>query len=258
MTINAESFAQNLTRENGLALAKSYHVLANSSKLRSLLSYVAPGKDFSTYSKYQLHQLINESILSTFRGEAYIKQLLVKRFIEEDAVAAFEIKTGESRLDFLRINGASISYEIKSEIDSLRKLKHQVENYRNLFEYNYVVLDKIHLSKAREILPEKFGIMETVNDELIYRRQAKKNRRLNAEAQLSIFTKKELHRYFKADKEEVLNAFPKSRINEVFKTMLKGRYKARWQFLKDHLNQILPIDYQYFFQSNIPPSLIYR
>jgi len=46
-------------------------------------------------------------------------------------------------------------------------------------------------------------------------------------------------------------------INSAFKLMLKKRYFKKWNFLKANLDQILPIDYQYFFYHNIQPAVIY-
>lgn len=252
-----ENLAQSLQPKQAMAMAKSYNVLAHSRKLKGLLETVFPEKDFSDCPKFSLHQLINDAILSNYNGELYIKQLLVNHFIEEDAIAAFEMKTNESRLDFLRINGYSISYEVKSGIDSLQKLNRQVEGYRQLFEYNYIVIDRIHLNKARQIIPDAFGIIIAENDELKYKRNARKNGQLEPETQLSLFKQAELKKFFKAPKEVVLKNYSKRQINEVFKQMLKNRYAPKWQFLKAHHSSILPVDYQYFFHHNIAPSLIY-
>lgn len=258
MQTEANKLANSLNTQQAIEMARSYNVLANFPKLQSLLTSIFSDTDFSHYTKYQLHQIINDAVLSHYRGEIYIKHLLVNHFIQRNAIAAFEIKTYESRLDFLRINGASISYEIKSEVDSLQKLPRQTKDYSNLFEYNFLVLDNIHLKKARKMIPDNYGIIVAENDQLTIKRQAKKQNQFSAEKQLALFTQKELHKYFKTNKTEILKKFPKKTINEVFKQMLKDRYAPKWEFLKKNWEAILPIDYQYFFHHNIAPSLIYR
>ena len=247
----------NLAYKDALALAKSYHVLSNTVNLQALLESILPDKDFSYFTKFQLHKTINDCVLAGYNGELNVKQLLTNHFIEDDAVAAFEVKTNNSRLDFLRINGASIGYEIKSEIDSLKKLNKQIDDYSHLFEYNYIVLDKIHLKKARQLVPNKFGIIEAKKDQLVNLRKAKKIGRLDPLAQLGVFTKSELNKYFKVEKEAVLKHYSQSEVNEAFKAMLKERYRKKWQYLKANHASILPVDYQYFFQHNLAPSLIY-
>ena len=100
------------------------------------------------FARYELHKLINETIIHNYNGEVKIKALLVDHFIKDNAVSCFEIKANKSRLDYLRINGSSISYEIKSELDNLLKLKKQVNDYSTLFEYNYVVIHSNHLKEC--------------------------------------------------------------------------------------------------------------
>jgi hypothetical protein len=39
--------------------------------------------------------------------------------------------------------------------------------------------------------------------------------------------------------------------------MLKRRYAKRWKFLVENKKSIYGIDYQFFFQHNIEPNVIY-
>ncbi|MBS4028503.1 MAG: sce7726 family protein [Ignavibacteriales bacterium] len=257
-TINQEQFS--IDNIAVTTLARSYNILSSQVQLKNLLSSVLLINDINKFTKYELHNLFNEIIYKYYNGETTVKALLVKYFIRERVVAAFEIKSNKSRIDFLRINGSTMSYEIKSELDTLLKLKKQVNDYQKLFDYNYVVIDEKHLTNAREIIPSQYGIISVCNGKLSEILKAKKNIFICASSQLNLFTKKELEYFFEGmncDKNKILKKYSPLKLNEIFRAMLKDRYEKKWGFLLEHRREILPIDYQFFFNNNILPSIIY-
>lgn len=256
--INMDAITNEISQQFAMEIARTYNVLASTNTFRKVLSSVFTKVDLASYTKFQLHSLFNEIILNNYYGELFVKSLLVDYFIQEDVVAAFEIKTNNSRLDFLQVNGSTISYEIKSAVDNLQKLKRQIEDYTKLFEYNYVVIGKNHLSDIRKELPEKYGIYIVEKGKLREKRKALKNSLINPKFQLSIFTKKELIENFNSSKiYRILKEFSANKINVTFREVLKRRYYKKWQFLFDNKDEILPVDYQYFYHHNITPSIIY-
>lgn len=240
-------------------LARSYNVLSPLNTLKSILRYAFPEAIIDSYSKYEIHYLFNEIITKNYNAEALYKSLLVDEFIHEDVIAAFEINANNSRLDFLKINGYTVSYEIKSEVDNLSKIEKQVSDYSKLFDFNYVVIGKNHLSSIRKICPSHYGIIIIENSEINEVRRPKRNNNIDSHNQLNIFTKKELNSFFgNSDIESIDKYFSSKVIAEQFRAMLKHRYEKRWSFLKEHKKKILPIDYQYFYNHNISPSIIYN
>jgi hypothetical protein len=242
------------------ALARSYNILLSPVRLRSILATLSQRSDVGTASKFDLHRIINTLIFESYLGEARIKAMLVDKFFSDRVVAAFEIRANRSRADFLTVNGITCSYEIKSELDNLMKLKKQADDFSRLFEYNYVVVDKKHISKATEILPGNYGIYEVTFNGIKLKKKAQKNNQTDAASQLKLFTKKELETYFDSYRslEHALNSFSPGEINAIFKKMLKHRYEDRWNFVLNHKKEILPLDYQFFFKNNILPSIIYE
>lgn len=242
-------------------LAKSYNPLDYSVNLASLLKSVYPSENFDFFSKYDLHKLLNDTILQHYNGEEVLKYKLFQCYLnKKNFVAAFEIRVNNSRVDFLTINGASTSFEIKSELDNLSKLNKQMFDYMLAFEYNYLVVDAKHIKKARGLLPEQFGLWVYKNGKFQKAKKALLNDKMNPEAQLKLLSKKELANFFPyKDKDIVciLNKFDASSINKIFKEALKKRYKSRWDFLVNYEKQILPIDIQFFFNTNIQPRHIY-
>ena len=251
---------KNIKPETAKAIARSYHVLQRKPEMIRLGELILPREELLQYSKPELHKLFNDVILRYYSGEVRIKSMLVEHFEQEKVVAAFEIKTPHSRLDFLRVNGDTISYEVKSEVDSLHKLPKQVEDYNKLFEYNYLVTDYKHLDEASKLIPENYGIYVSDRKRLTRKRRARKNQNLCSEHQLRVFTKKELRKFFKgtADREFIVDQFGPESINYCFREMLKARYQMRWHFLKDNKKDINPVDFQYFFHHNVEPELLYK
>ena len=242
------------------AFARSYNILDYNNQLKAILSSLLPNNELNNLSKFQMHQLINYILTNNYNSEAGLKAKLVAMFIEKNVIASFEMRVNRSRIDFLTVNGETRSYEIKSHIDNLTKLSKQAGDYEKVFEYNYLVTDEKHLINAIKLIPDHYGIYVMENGKLEKNRDSQLNYYTEPEKQLCLFTKRELIYHFDAviDLQEIQNLFTPTQINDVFKIMLKKRYEKKWQFLKEHYNTILPIDYQYFFYHNITPNIIYE
>lgn len=257
---NLEKHIEKINESAITALARSYNILDYSHTLRTILTSLLPNNNFNNFAKFDLHKAINYILTNRYKGESGLKAKLVEMFIEKDVTAAFEIRVNNSRVDFLTINGDTKSYEIKSGIDNLKKLAKQVSDYEKVFEYNYIVIDEKHLPGAINLIPAHYGIYVMVKEKLVRKKIATKNCCLEAEIQLRLFTKKELGQHFIEVNpiiSEIAKQFSETEINERFKIMLKKRYAKKWTFLKENLEEILPIDYQYFFHHNIQPQVIY-
>lgn len=236
-------------------IARSYNILSTYSALKNLYVNIDNHNDVSNLTKYKIHCNINDFLFEHHFGEIVIKGLLVKEF--NDQVFAFEVPTITSRLDFLIINGHTNAFEIKSKLDKLDKIVKQIDDYQKVFEYVNLVVDPSHLSEICEIIPEEIGIYIYESKALKMKRIACSNKSIDPESQLNIFTKKELKQHFNRPKSEVLSSFSPKEINQCFRLMLKERYADKANFLIENIEDILPIDYQYFFKHNIEPSIIY-
>jgi hypothetical protein len=242
-------------------LAKNYNVLDYYVKLEMLLKSVYPLDTFDHFSKYELHKLFNDILFQNYNGEEILKYKLFQRHINKrNIVAAFEIKVNNSRVDFLTINGHTTSFEIKTELDTLARLSKQAEDYMLAFEYNYLIVDKKHIEKAKDLLPESFGIWCYENGKYKKFKKAILNDNIDPKVQLGLLTKKELYDNFPDQRgvpKEILISYDPTKINRLFKKILKSRYRHRWNFLISNQADILPIDTQFFFNTNIQPNYIY-
>ncbi|MCA6400468.1 MAG: sce7726 family protein [Cytophagales bacterium] len=240
------------------ALVRSYNTLSYTNQLRDLLAEFFQTDKFQKFSKFELAKTINDIAFKNYDCEAILKYQLAKEFVTKKYVAAFEVKAKTSRTDFLVINGDTKSFEVKSKIDTLNRLKKQVDDYGDVFEYNTVVIDKSHLEKVIELIPEYYGVWYYEKSKKVIYREAKYSPKLNAKEQLSLMNKKEQQKFFGTiDNEQILNNYNAAQINLMLKQALKARYNKRWSFIQNHWEVILPIDLQFFFNTNVKPEIIY-
>lgn len=79
-----------------------------------------------------------------------------------------EFAVGRSRTDLAVINGTSTCYEIKTDIDTLRRLEGQITDYTRFFDKVFVAVSEDRLKQAREILDENIGILVFDNDKQLW------------------------------------------------------------------------------------------
>src|SRR5690606_20309586 len=123
--------------------------------------------------------------------EQSLKYKLARIFRKKGYVAAFEVRARDSRADFIVINGDSKCFEVKSKVDTLRRLDKQTADYHHVFEYNTVVVDSKHLSAMADTLPHHFGIWYFEGNRRVEYRQPTLSPCLDPEHQLSMLTKQE-------------------------------------------------------------------
>ena len=240
------------------SLARSYNTLSYTHQLRELLAAFFQTEKYNNLKKYELAKIVNDIVFKHYNGEQILKYRLAKEFINKNYVAAFEVKAKTSRTDFLVINGDTKSFEVKSKIDTLNRLKKQVEDYGDVFEYNTVVIDNSHLEKVLELIPDYYGVWYYDKGKKIIFRAAKYSTKINSIEQLSLFNKRELEKAFGiSEKIKILSTHNQKKINTALKIALKERYNKRWTFVQTNWDIILPIDLQFFFNTNVKPEIIY-
>lgn len=72
---------------------------------------------------------------------------IIKNYSLNDTLILNEFNIGLSKADLVMLNGAIKIYEIKTELDSLEKLKKQIEDYQKFAEKIYVVTDEKFIDK---------------------------------------------------------------------------------------------------------------
>ena len=114
-----------------------------------------------------------------YRNEYYYKntilnQLLIKKHDLYNTAALTELPIGDSKADFIMINGRGVVYEIKTDLDSLQRLETQIRDYYKVFSSVYVVTGEKHIEEVETMLQNtNVGIIElTSSNKLIYKKIA--------------------------------------------------------------------------------------
>jgi len=102
---------------------------------------------------------IYKVLLRKYRNEYVYKntllnKLLLGRHSIRTTTALTEVTIGKSKADFILINGSATVYEIKTDLDSLVRLKGQLENYYKAFSKVYVITGELHYEKVNELLKD--------------------------------------------------------------------------------------------------------
>jgi hypothetical protein len=88
------------------------------------------------------------------------KQLDAEHFGDPETVVAEELGVlhGSSRIDLAVVNETLHGYELKSDRDSLRLLRGQVDSYCAVFDLVTLVVGERHLLSALDLIPHWWGV----------------------------------------------------------------------------------------------------
>jgi hypothetical protein len=122
------------------------------------------GKNFTTYSDYIRY--VYNSLKKEYRCEyiyknELINELLIKKYGTVKTVVINEFKVGNSVADMVLFNGTSKAFEIKTELDSEKRLSGQLIDYTKIFKECYIVTHESLIEKYLTT-DEKIGIIAIV------------------------------------------------------------------------------------------------
>ncbi len=112
------------------------------------------GKKFETYSGYLSY--VYRILLKEYRCEyiyknEIINELLLKQYGTRDTVVINEFRVGNSVADMVMFNGVSKAFEIKTELDSDKRLNGQLTDYQRIFQESYIVTHESLIEKYRNL-----------------------------------------------------------------------------------------------------------
>ncbi len=90
---------------------------------------------------------------------ALTQRVLLGTYSLRTAAMLNEFRVGGCKADLAILNGTATVYEIKSERDSLSRLEHQIETYKQFFAAVYVIAGDNHLEGIRSIASKDVGIL---------------------------------------------------------------------------------------------------
>jgi len=89
---------------------------------------------------------------------AITQKILLGRHSLRTATLLNEVRAGTCKADVVVLNGTSTAYEIKSERDSLARLRNQVDNYRKVFATVNVLVSSSHRHEVLNATPKDVGV----------------------------------------------------------------------------------------------------
>ena len=219
----------------------------------------------NTYNQYITKNFINENVVKS----AFIKKYSLSKS-PNHTITIFEMNVGSSRADICMINGKSMVFEIKTEYDSFARLSKQLYDYKQVFEYIYIVVPEIKVDLAVTQIDENIGIIYYKQNRLgnikFYEHKSPiYNKNINSFKQLNTLTKVQLNKMVENSQnnkleliKKILNNYNHEEINIIFKEYFKEKYKNRWLYIHSHQKKLYSLDYQWFFKNNIPISTVYK
>lgn len=193
-----------------------------------------------------------------------IKVKLIDHLLKQDnnrAVASeVPFYQGHRRADILQLTDhKTISYEIKSDLDTLVSVEDQLKDYANTFSYCYVVVTTKHLLNVRKKIGSKVGIILVNDGKLKTIRKPQENKRLSKHSltlSLSAHKIRQLHierikNYSIQDQRMYIeNYFNLKSLKKCFYDILLEKYFFKYtNFLKDR-GEATTLTDLYYLQSS--------
>lgn len=258
------------TFQTAQMLCLSYNTLSTNQTLqKNIAPYISP--DYVMPNRFgNIREVYNDVLMNYYPNETCIKASFINQVLLKGKthVTIFELPVGSSRADLCKVNGKSIAYEIKTDLDNFQRLTKQLLDYHDVFEETYLICSEKRLTDALNILPDFCGIYTyRKTRQCRYRftlyRTAISHQEQDNRKQLQLLRKSE-QKYFNVNissdcsfEEYILQTYTSAEINRRFKQILKQRYQKQWTFFKSNHDNMLEIDYQWFYNTLTPPELIY-
>ena len=217
------------------ALDALYSPLNTNETLYQNLKKIVSTTGINTLLETFPREIFTHLLYSYYPNETAIKAAFSQQFFfqSKNHVVIYELNASSSRVDMCKINGNSIAYEIKTELDNFKRLPKQLNDYSKLFDKIYLICPKSRLDDALKYLPDHAGIyLYKKNSRNNYcftlYRKALANQSLDTRMQLMCLEKSTLQQYCStssANKEEmveqILQKYNGMTINKLFKQSIK-------------------------------------
>lgn len=97
-------------------------------------------------------------------SDKLVREKLIKTLLEQKdtlgVIQELEVARGRARVDVVRLSGGNIhAYEIKSDLDTLRRLPRQIRYYNEVFSTVTLVVGIDHVVEALYLIPDWWGVM---------------------------------------------------------------------------------------------------
>lgn len=120
--------------------------------------------EFKSKSPRDLYDRAFNSLLHNYKNEFVFTNLIFQKiFISRHklskSVLLNELRIGTAKADIVILNGSSCVYEVKSDVDNLTRLQHQLSQYLQAFDYVYIVINQNRVHELGSAILANIGII---------------------------------------------------------------------------------------------------
>lgn len=148
----------------GLFCRPTFRALAGESRPASLIQKLSRIKTPHPLKLSNLFEFCYTKLSVDYRAEYLYKNEIASRLVfgkHSPRTTSFqtEFRVGKSVADAVMFNGTSTAFEIKTELDSLKRLAPQLADYRCVFDRIYIVVPASGLSAVIERTESPVGVL---------------------------------------------------------------------------------------------------
>jgi hypothetical protein len=228
---------------------------------------------YADYIKYTYNELRKQYRNEYIYKNTFINEILINDYGIKDTIVINEFRVGNSIADLVMFNGTSKAFEIKTELDTDKRLSGQLIDYKKVFKECYIVT---HESLTSKYLKEdnSIGIIELIETprglKMQEVRPAIKNKEVDPETIMRCLRTNEyksiIKKYYKELPEmnsfnmfnickELMFQIPNDILNLFFIEQLKFR-KSNTSKINTHIKELRQIGIALNLDTNLSGQLI--
>ncbi len=156
-------------------------------------------KKYNTTNYYDLYHQAYLDLSLHYKNEYIYKNLIARKILLgrhslDSSILLSEFRVGTNKADLVLLNGCSTCYEIKTEYDSLIRLKDQLDSYLRIFDKVNVVCSQHMIESVLKLSPLEVGVIElTSKNTLRTIREPIQTTLLDIELMMKALRKNEYH-----------------------------------------------------------------
>ncbi len=116
----------------------------------------------------------------------FIAEWLIKEFSLRDTIAFSEFRIGSAIADLALFNGASKAFEIKTELDSEKRLISQLEEYSKIMEECYIVVPEDQVSYYLAMVDPSVGVLAVKRGYRSLKIESRRDARRNTSVDINV------------------------------------------------------------------------
>lgn len=152
----------------------------------------------------------------------------------------------------------TIAFEVKSDRDKVYRINDQLKDYKDTFQFCYLLTTKDQYKKIVNTVPYKVGVI-IINDDqkFVTVKQAIENKRLSKHSLVSSINNNKINKVIKTSKHSTINDKRKyleehstlDNLNDYFIETLKLKYMSKFKKFLNDRGQITTLTDLYYLQS---------